>query len=464
MLLIMIINKDGMPFIKDYITSLNAILQTKFGGRELSKIQSLWLQFVILGILVTNSFCWSRFQRFSVDEYTKSALCWVFRKASIAWELLLQASVLHILSTYGIKSGTLVIDDTDVERSKNVTQIAGAHKIKDKKTGGYFLGQNIVFIILVSNEITIPVGFKFYVPDPDMTLWRKEESRLLKKQVEKKYRPARPAPNPNYPTKTQLAEALVKEFGINHPLIVVKSVVADAAYGTDDFMSKCKEYHKDAQVISEIRNNQLVFFGNKYQKVSDLFANFSGTEEEIILRNSPKKITYRSAKLKIKSHGGKKLFVIALKYEGEEDYRYLIAKVMSWRDIDVIKSYANRWLVEVFIQDWKSYEGWDNMAKQRGTIGADRGVLLSLLCDHALHLHGAQLTSYKNKEPGITTGSLREKVMCDSLIAFIETIVSSDDPKSVFETYSDKLSELFTLKTSLKHLRGFGKIEENVVA
>ena len=89
----MIITKEGMPFIKEYVSSLNIIIKEKLGGKELSKIQSWWLQFVILGILVTNSFCWSRFERFSVDEYQKSALCWVFRKASIAWELLLQASI-----------------------------------------------------------------------------------------------------------------------------------------------------------------------------------------------------------------------------------------------------------------------------------------------------------------------------------------------------------------------------------
>jgi hypothetical protein len=459
----MIITKEGMPFIKEYVSSLNIIIKEKLGGKELSKIQSWWLQFVILGILVTNSFCWSRFERFSVDEYQKSALCWVFRKASIAWELLLQASILYIIQSYGIKFGTLVIDDTDIERSKNVTQIGGAHKIKDKKTGGYFLGQNIVFIILVTNEITIPVGFKFYTPDPVMTAWKKEELRLIKKKVEKKYRPLKPEPNPKYPTKIQLAQALVKEFAENFPSIVVKAIAADCAYNTDAFITECSKYCKDAQVISEIRDNQLVFFGNKYQKVSDIFTNFLGTTENIILRNCGRKITYRSAKLKVKSHGGKKLFVIALKYEGEENYRYLIAKDMRWRDIDVIKSYALRWLVEVFIQDWKSYEGWDNMAKQRGVIGADRGVLLSLLCDHALHLHETQLASYKNKEPAITTGSLREKVMCESLMTFIQNIVLSENPQEVFDTYSAKLSELFELKTSTKHLRGFTDIKENVI-
>ena len=140
-----------------------------------------------------------------------------------------------------------------------------------------------------------------------------------------------------------------------------------------------------------------------------------------------------------------------------------MASDMTWRDIDVIKTYANRWLVEVFIQDWKSYEGWGQLAKQRGCIGADRGVLLSLLCDHALHFHQAQLSSFKNNEPAITTGSLREKVMLESLVAFIENIVFSSDPKSVFEQCSGQLSELFELKTSLKHLRGFKNMEETVV-
>ncbi|KJU81953.1 hypothetical protein MBAV_005857 [Candidatus Magnetobacterium bavaricum] len=48
----------------------------------------------------------------------------------------------------------------------------------DKETGGYIIGQNIVFIVLVTPKITIPVGFEFYVPEPEMTKWYKEEKRL----------------------------------------------------------------------------------------------------------------------------------------------------------------------------------------------------------------------------------------------------------------------------------------------
>lgn len=455
----MIISKNSAVFIKDYINAVNQILKTSAPGRELSKLQSMWLQFVILAMLVTNSLCWSKFERFGLNEYGKSALCWMFRKASILWEFLLQASVIYVLSVYGIKIGTLAVDDTDRQRSKNVTKIGMAHKIKDKKTGGYFLGQNIVFLILIAEEITIPVGFRFYEPDPQLTAWRKEEARLIKKKVEKKYRPCKPEKNPNYPTKIELAEQLIEEFTANHTSVRVKAVVADAAYSTDEFLTKCREYCPDAQIISEIKNNQLVFFNNHYMKVSDVFENFAGSTEEVILRGNKQKITYRSAKLKLKAHNGKKRYIIGLKYDGEKEYRYLVANDMSWRDIDVIKAYANRWLVEVFIQDWKSYEGWGQLAKQQGGIGADRGVLLSLLCDHALHFHQAQLSSFKNNEPAITTGSLREKVMLESLVTFIENVVSSADPKSLFDKCSAQLSELFELKTSWKHLRSFKNVD-----
>jgi hypothetical protein len=90
--------------------------------------------------------------------------------------------------------------------------------------------------------------------------------------------------------------------------------------------------------------------------IGDFFKNYHGKTEQIILRGSSKTLTYRSVKFKVKSHG-KKYYIVALRYEDEEEYRYLIANDMSWRDVDIIKTYSLRWLVEVFIQDWKSYEG-----------------------------------------------------------------------------------------------------------
>lgn len=61
---------------------------------------------------------------------------------------MLRASVYNILSRYGITSGTIVLDDSSKKRSKNTTRIEGAHKVKDKATGGYFNGQELIFMVL----------------------------------------------------------------------------------------------------------------------------------------------------------------------------------------------------------------------------------------------------------------------------------------------------------------------------
>ena len=121
-----------------------------------------------------------------------------------------------------------------------------------------------------------------------------------------------------------------------------------------------------------------------------------------------------------------KRFVIALKYEGEEEYRYLIAKDMSWRTVDIINAYMLRGLIEVFFEDWKLYEGWEQLAKQPGIEGSSRSLTLSLLYDHALILHPEQTTRLKNKQPACTVGSLCERSRAEALLAWVEHLLTSE--------------------------------------
>ena len=102
-----------------------------------------------------------KIERCSLTKYLASAVSWMFRKAKIAWEYLLFVSTMRIIEKYNIKSGTLLIDDSDIEKAKTTTQIGLAHKIKVKKRNGFINGQNIVFLILATKEFTIPVEFKF---------------------------------------------------------------------------------------------------------------------------------------------------------------------------------------------------------------------------------------------------------------------------------------------------------------
>ena len=137
---------DGLSFINDYIESLNKILQQE-NRQQLTKTQRYWMKFVLLGILVTNSVCWTKMERFSAGQYSNKAISWMFRHGKIYWGLLLTASVKHIIKKYKIKNCVLGVDDSDKSRSKNATEIAKVHKIKDKKTAGYMNGQNIVFLV-----------------------------------------------------------------------------------------------------------------------------------------------------------------------------------------------------------------------------------------------------------------------------------------------------------------------------
>jgi hypothetical protein len=109
----------------------------KYHPKKLTKSQRVWLTIVLMGIIVTGSFNWAAFERRSLGEHKESGLRWVFCHAKIMWARLLQASIVNILSHYEINKGVLVLDDSDKMRSRNTSKIAGVHKVKDKKTGGY---------------------------------------------------------------------------------------------------------------------------------------------------------------------------------------------------------------------------------------------------------------------------------------------------------------------------------------
>lgn len=175
----------------------------------------------------------------------------MFRKSTIPWELLLQTSVLLILRRYGITEGNIGIDDTDKKRSKSTKKIYYVHKIKDKPSGGYVMGQSIVFLVLITQKITIPVGFSFHMPDPALSAWQKNDNKLKQKGVPAKRRPAKPNRDPNYPTMPQIALSLLEQFKKMFPEIRFRCIFADALYGTEQFLDQASSLFGGIQVISQ---------------------------------------------------------------------------------------------------------------------------------------------------------------------------------------------------------------------
>ncbi len=457
----MLIDKP-LIFIENYIESIDFAIQTYNSENKLTRLQKYWLGFCITAILVTNSVCWARFQRVSIGKYSVAALSWMFKKSKIPWDLLLQSSINVILNRYGINEGTLGIDDTDKKRSKSTKRIAHVHKIKDKPSGGYIMGQSLVFLVLITPKITIPVGFAFHMPDPALSAWRKKDKELRKKSIPKAMRPPEPPRNPEYPTMPQIALSLIKQFKQNHGQIRIRCIFADALYGTAEFMDEAARIYKNAQVVSQIRFNQKVRFRKKTLPVEEYFTKHPGVDQKIRIRGDEEVLaTIGSARLYVHAHG-KKRFVIALKYEGENDYRYIIASDLSWRTIDIVEAYTFRWLVEVFFQDWKGYEGWGQLTKHPGEEGSSRSLILSLLVDHCLFLHPTQLARFENNLPACTVGSLTTKIKVECLISVIEEIITSNEPIHQFKEFAMLLKKnAAVLSPSKKHLvgRNIGNLE-----
>jgi len=442
---------EPAPFIKAYVEELDKSLRKIEPGAGLSNLQKKWLAFCLLAIVITNSVCWARFERASLGHYSMAALCWMFRQAKINWDLILHASITVILGRYGISSGVLVLDDSEKRRAKITKRIHRAHKLKDKKTGGYINGQSLLILVLVTPVLTIPVGFGFHQTDPVLSAWYKSEKELKKQGVAKKDRPPKPEKNEAYPTKQDIALHLLAEFKAHHAHLKIKAVLADALYGTEDFMDQAAALFDQTQLISQLRNNQLVRDQNQQVNLDEYFAKQPACTRKITIRGQEKVITFAAARLYVYAHHQKRL-VIALKYDGETDYRYLVASDLSWRVVDVLEVYGLRWLVEVFLQDWKSYEGWGQLTKQQGAEGSSRSLILSLLLDHCLFFHPEQLARLENKLPASTVGSLQEKVKAENLLHFIQGLLATDNPDEKLKRLSQAVVETFQLAPSKKHM------------
>ena len=445
--------RELLPFVENYLDELDKALRVYAPEKALSRTQRYWLGFCIMGILLTNSVNWAGFARSSLGQYKANALCWMFRHSKIAWELLFHMSLRIVLERYGITEGILAVDDTDKKRSKSAKKIYGLHKVKDKSTGGFFMGQGLVFLVLVTPRVTIPAGFAFHRPDPKLSQWYKENERLKRKGIPAPDRPKKPERSAKYPTMAIISLTLLSEFKKYHPQIRIQAIVADALYGTAEFMDGASACFGGVQVVSQLRSNQKVKFRNRTLSVKAYFERYPGISQKIRIRGGEEVLVHIcSARLYVHAHG-KKRFVIALKYEGETEYRYLVAADLTWRTVDIVQVYTLRWLIEVFFQDHKANEGWGKLTKQIGKEGSHRSLTLSLLVDHCIMFHPDQLAFLENNLPAKTVGSLCETIRVESILVLIQDILSKNDPNSEFERLSTFLKEQFSKQNlSDKHM------------
>jgi hypothetical protein len=201
------------------------------------------------------------------------------------------------------------------KRSKSAKTLAHLYKLHDKESGGYIWGQSLVLLLFVTPKITIPMGFTFYKPAPELSAWYKQERTLKQQGVPKKQRPPQPPPNPQYPTKQDLALHLLQQCKDQHPALTVHCIVADALYGTSTFVDTASAIFHGVQVISQVRSNQKIRVYTHEQHVADYFATHPGTPQKIRIRGGDEIVAIvGSARVYVCAHHTKR-FIIALKYE-----------------------------------------------------------------------------------------------------------------------------------------------------
>ena len=145
------------------------------------------------------------------------------------------------------------------------------------------------------------------------------------------------------------------------------------------------------QVISQIRSNQKVRLHKREQHVADYFAPHPGTPHTIRIRGGDEVIAIvGSARLYVCSHNTQR-FVAALKYEGEETYRSLIASDLSRRTLDIVQGQTLRWLVEVFIHSMIKFFVLDASSGVGGAVSIDPTPDIALLNPSSLNRSASSL-------------------------------------------------------------------------
>ena len=81
------------------------------------------------------------------------------------------------------------------------------------------------------------------------------------------------------------------------------TILADALYGSSEFVGKTKELCPDTQVISQIKSKQLVKMHGKYISVDEYFDRLPGVKQTLKVRGDKEKtVIMHGARLYLKAH------------------------------------------------------------------------------------------------------------------------------------------------------------------
>lgn len=149
------------------------------GGVCLSKSQKLFLGRILTGMILLGSFKVVGIASLFIMQITPASIYAMFRRLNIQYEKMFYGALKVIIDLFKIRMITIIIDDTERERSKGCKILPFVRKAICKATGGWIQAQNLVFITLVTEQVTIPIWFCFQRP----AKLTKEQKKLLRRML-----------------------------------------------------------------------------------------------------------------------------------------------------------------------------------------------------------------------------------------------------------------------------------------
>ena len=90
---------NALHFVVIYVNDLVGQLKLLNVEADLSRTQKLWLSFVLSAIIVSNTICWSVFERMCNGKHKSTKLLGMFRRGVICWDNAVAESFFRTLKT-----------------------------------------------------------------------------------------------------------------------------------------------------------------------------------------------------------------------------------------------------------------------------------------------------------------------------------------------------------------------------
>lgn len=376
----------------------------------------------------------------------------MLRRSKIPMEKLFWGGIKLSFKLFKIKEVVVACDDSERERSKNCRFLPFVRKTICKATGGWVQAQNLVFIILVTNRVSIPVWYCFHRPSrltkQQQKICKKNPSRV--KEFDKKYRKKNELARIGLYIVSRMLKKLEKEIGIK---VNVKCVTGDNGFASSQIQQTVSKYF-DCQYISKANPKQKVKFRGKKKSLESFFSARASVKQTVAIRGNNIELEYKAARVFVDSFR-RKVHVVALRYRDDKSWQYIFGTDLTWTSETLIKAYGLRWIVEVFFEDWKKHDGWGVGALQRSVEGARQGVLLSLLTDLFLLYHQRTDTSLHehHRNELYSAGTVTRHLQNQAIHEAIENVLDDDDPRQRLEEVKEQMFAVVDRRISSKHLQ-----------